>query len=85
MPQEVSNSNSSCSVNQYFGSDAVALLLRRLEIPYLVINPGASFRGLHDSVVNLLGNDDPRLLEIEFGEQSWVDAFTQKIEKHGKL
>jgi thiamine pyrophosphate-dependent acetolactate synthase large subunit-like protein len=45
-----------------FGSDAIALLLRQLGIPWLAINPGASFRGLHDSVVNLLGNRDPRLL-----------------------
>ena len=33
----------------------------------------------------LLHNDDPRLLEIEFGEQTWVDAFTQRIEKSTKL
>ncbi len=45
-----------------FGSDLVDVLLRRLNIPYLAINPGASFRGLHDSVVNVLGNRDPKLL-----------------------
>src|SRR6185436_4567627 len=45
-----------------YGSDLVAALLRRLDIPFLTINPGASFRGLHDSVVNYLGNRDPRLL-----------------------
>jgi thiamine pyrophosphate-dependent acetolactate synthase large subunit-like protein len=45
-----------------FGSDFIALLLRRLGVPWLAINPGASFRGLHDSVVNLLGNHDPRLI-----------------------
>jgi thiamine pyrophosphate-dependent acetolactate synthase large subunit-like protein len=45
-----------------FGSDSIALLLRQLGIPWLAINPGASFRGLHDSVVNLLGNRDPGLL-----------------------
>jgi thiamine pyrophosphate-dependent acetolactate synthase large subunit-like protein len=45
-----------------FGSDLLAVLLRRLEIPYLAINPGASFRGLHDSVVNVLGNRSPKLL-----------------------
>jgi thiamine pyrophosphate-dependent acetolactate synthase large subunit-like protein len=38
------------------------MLLRRLEIPCLAINPGASFRGLHDSIVNVLDNRDPRLL-----------------------
>jgi len=45
-----------------FGSDFIALLLQQLGVPWLAINPGASFRGLHDSVVNLLGNRDPRLL-----------------------
>jgi hypothetical protein len=45
-----------------FGSDAVAETLRALEIPYIAINPGASFRGLHDSLVNYLGNDKPQLL-----------------------
>jgi thiamine pyrophosphate-dependent acetolactate synthase large subunit-like protein len=45
-----------------FGSDVVAEALRRLELPYLAINPGASYRGLHDSVVNHLGNERPELL-----------------------
>jgi thiamine pyrophosphate-dependent acetolactate synthase large subunit-like protein len=45
-----------------FGSDLIAELLRRLGVPYLAINPGASFRGLHDSIVNVLGNENPRLL-----------------------
>ena len=45
-----------------WGSDAVAAVLRALEIPYLALNPGASFRGLHDSVVNFLGNANPQLL-----------------------
>ena len=45
-----------------FGSDSIALLLRQLGIRWLAINPGASFRGLHDSVVNLLGNRDPCLI-----------------------
>jgi thiamine pyrophosphate-dependent acetolactate synthase large subunit-like protein len=45
-----------------FGSDLIADLLRNLELPYLAMNPGASFRGLHDSVVNRLGNRDPELV-----------------------
>jgi thiamine pyrophosphate-dependent acetolactate synthase large subunit-like protein len=45
-----------------YGSDLVAVLVRRLDIPFLAINPGASFRGLHDSVVNFLGNSAPQLL-----------------------
>jgi thiamine pyrophosphate-dependent acetolactate synthase large subunit-like protein len=45
-----------------FGSDAIAALLRSTRVPYIAFNPGASFRGLHDSIVNVLGNQDPRLL-----------------------
>lgn len=45
-----------------FGSDAIAETLRALDIPYIAINPGASFRGLHDSLVNYLGNEMPQLL-----------------------
>ena len=37
-------------------------MLRELDIPYVALNPGASYRGLHDSLVNLLGNRDPQML-----------------------
>jgi thiamine pyrophosphate-dependent acetolactate synthase large subunit-like protein len=45
-----------------FGSDAVAEALQALRIPYVALNPGASYRGLHDSLVNHLGNDAPQML-----------------------
>jgi len=45
-----------------FGSDVVADTLRALEIPYIALNPGASYRGLHDSIVNYLGNEMPQML-----------------------
>jgi thiamine pyrophosphate-dependent acetolactate synthase large subunit-like protein len=45
-----------------WGSDAIAELLRALEIPYIALTPGASFRGLHDSLVNHLGNTRPEML-----------------------
>ncbi len=45
-----------------WGSDAIADLLRALGIPYIALTPGASFRGLHDSLVNHLGNTRPELL-----------------------
>ena len=37
-------------------------MLRRFEIPYIAVEPGASFRGLHDSIVNYLGNEGPELI-----------------------
>ena len=45
-----------------YGSDLVADLLRELGVRYVPLNPGSSFRGLHDSLVNYGGNLDPQLL-----------------------
>src|SRR5206468_5514963 len=45
-----------------WGSDIAAQMLRRLGIPYVSLNPGASYRGLHDSLVNHLGNAQPGML-----------------------
>jgi len=46
----------------YWGSDAVADVLRALDVPFIALNPGASYRGLHDSIVNHLGNERPQML-----------------------
>ena len=46
----------------HWGSDGIASMLRALDIPYLALNPGASYRGLHDSIVNYLGNERPQML-----------------------
>ena len=53
-------SSSDTTSGKTYGSDRVADTLRALGIPYVALNPGASFRGLHDSLVNHLGNRDPR-------------------------
>lgn len=45
-----------------FGSDLIALALREQGFPYISLNPGASFRGLHDSLVNFLGNENPEII-----------------------
>jgi thiamine pyrophosphate-dependent acetolactate synthase large subunit-like protein len=47
-----------------WGSDAIADVIRALGIPYVLVNPGASFRGLHDSLVNHLGNERPQMLLV---------------------
>jgi thiamine pyrophosphate-dependent acetolactate synthase large subunit-like protein len=36
--------------------------IRDLGIEYMTVNPGSSFRGLHDSIVNYLGNTKPQVL-----------------------
>jgi thiamine pyrophosphate-dependent acetolactate synthase large subunit-like protein len=45
-----------------WGSDVAAQMLRRFGIRYISLNPGASYRGLHDSLVNHLGNEMPTIL-----------------------
>jgi thiamine pyrophosphate-dependent acetolactate synthase large subunit-like protein len=44
-----------------WGSDAVAEALAALGVPYISLCPGSSYRGLHDSLVNHLGNEGPRI------------------------
>ncbi len=39
-----------------YGSDLIVDLMLKYGIPYVSLNPGATFRGLHDSIVNYAGN-----------------------------
>lgn len=50
------------AVKPAFVSDLAVDVLRSLGVHYLPINPGSSFRGLHDSIVNYGGNESPQLL-----------------------
>ncbi len=50
------------SVAMEWGSDALAELLSRLDLRYIALVPGSSYRGLHDSLVNYNGNRDPQML-----------------------
>jgi thiamine pyrophosphate-dependent acetolactate synthase large subunit-like protein len=45
-----------------WASDVAAEMLRRMGIKYLSMNPGASYRGFHDSIVNYLDNKDPQMI-----------------------
>jgi acetolactate synthase-1/2/3 large subunit len=45
-----------------YGSDVVVDLLRAFDIRYVALNPGSSYRGLHDSLVNHGGNRDPEII-----------------------
>ncbi len=45
-----------------WGSDYLAEVIRALDLKFVALTPGASFRGLHDSLVNHLGNENPRML-----------------------
>ncbi len=49
------------SVAEY-GSDLIVDLMKAYEIEYAALNPGATFRGLHDSIVNYGGNRMPQII-----------------------
>jgi thiamine pyrophosphate-dependent acetolactate synthase large subunit-like protein len=45
-----------------WGSDVVAEVTRTLDLKYIALVPGASYRGFHDSIVNYLGNSNPQMV-----------------------
>jgi acetolactate synthase I/II/III large subunit len=45
-----------------YGSDIVVDMLKAFDIEYTAFNPGASFRGIHDSIVNYGGNHHPEVI-----------------------
>jgi thiamine pyrophosphate-dependent acetolactate synthase large subunit-like protein len=47
---------------EFWGSDPIAAVLRELDIPFVALVPGSSYRGLHDSIVNYLGNRAPQMV-----------------------
>ena len=51
-------------VTNYTGwqSDVIVDCIKRYDFPYITLNPGASFRGLHDSLVNYGDNQPPMML-----------------------
>jgi acetolactate synthase I/II/III large subunit len=48
--------------NAQYGSDLMVEVLRELGIKYIALNPGASYRGLHDSIVNFEPGKGPEIL-----------------------
>ena len=52
------------------GSDFMVDVIKSVGIDYLATNPGSSFRGLHESIVNYGGNKQPELLTCVHEEQA---------------
>src|SRR3989442_2210139 len=69
---------------EIWGSDAIAAMLRALDIPYLALNPGASYRGLQDSIVNYLGNRRPEML-VRLEEESAVAIAEGYVKTSGTM
>src|SRR6266571_1140555 len=51
-------------VKNYAGwqSDVIVDMIKRYGFPFITLNPGASFRGLHDSLINYGDNKPPMML-----------------------
>ena len=62
LPAAIELPVSSPSDARVWGSDMVAEAIRNIDLEYVALNPGASFRGLHDSLVNHNGNRKPQML-----------------------
>src|ERR1035437_10216495 len=52
------------------GSDFMVDVIKSLGFEYICANPGSSFRGLHESIVNYGGNKAPELITCCHEEQS---------------
>lgn len=46
-----------------YGSDLIVDLMKAVGIEFVAFNPGATFRGIHDSIVNYGGNRSPEIIE----------------------
>lgn len=65
---------SASEIDEYFvrkpGSDFMLDVIRSLDFDYITTNPGSSFRGFHESVVNYGGNEKPELITCPHEEQA---------------
>ncbi len=61
-------------IDAYFvknpGSDFMVDVVKTLGIEYITTNPGSSFRGIHESIVNYGGNEKPELVTCPHEEQA---------------
>jgi acetolactate synthase I/II/III large subunit len=56
--------------NERSGSDYMVDVLKSLNFDYICANPGSSFRGLHESIINYGGNSKPELITCCHEESS---------------
>src|ERR1043166_7432793 len=56
--------------NQRSGSDFMLDVLKSLGFEYVAANPGSSFRGLHESIINYGGNHAPEMITCMLEESA---------------
>lgn len=59
-----SNETKHKDLREGWGSDAIVEQLSRLDLKYIAVLPGSSYRGVHDSLVNFKGNAAPEMLVV---------------------
>ena len=71
MPKQKSqlakNKNRVSPAKERWASDVIVDLLHAYELPHAALNPGASYRGLHDSIVNY-GQNRPTMMLCQHEE-----------------
>ena len=55
-------------MERQFGSDLIVDLFKLYELEYAALNPGSTFRALHDSMVNYGGNRLPEMITCSHEE-----------------
>ena len=78
MEYETPEGYSADQAQKYFvsspGSDFMVDVIKKIGIDYIPTNPGSSFRGIHESIVNYGGNKAPELLTTLHEEQATAMA-----------
>src|SRR5712692_2456625 len=67
---EATSTTAEVSSNVRCGADFMVDVIKSLGIEYCAANPGTSFRGLHESVINYGNNKDPEFLTCLHEESS---------------
>src|SRR6266436_3990905 len=70
MPKELDPSNVDVLTMERSGSDFMVDVLKSLGLEYIASNPGSSFRGLHESIINYGGNESPEFITCCHEESS---------------
>jgi acetolactate synthase-1/2/3 large subunit len=65
--QDLKSNDSVSPAKERWASDVIVDLLHAYELPHAALNPGASYRGLHDSIVNY-GGDRPTMMLCQHEE-----------------
>jgi acetolactate synthase-1/2/3 large subunit len=60
----VQTQKATSSLEAKYGSDLIVDMMKECGVEYIALNPGATFRGIHESIVDYGGNSMPELIEV---------------------